>query len=73
MGGLGHDRRLPFIVSDLRDIVLLGFRHRGGPVRARLGVTLGASAFLLPYSPKCLEGGSRKSVCRILYKRRLSG
>jgi hypothetical protein len=44
VGGLGHDRRLPFIVSNLRDIVLPAFRHRGGPVRARLGFTLGAPA-----------------------------
>jgi hypothetical protein len=47
MGGPRHDRRLPFIVPDLRDIVLASFRHSGGPVRARLGVTLGAPALLL--------------------------
>jgi hypothetical protein len=41
MGGLRHDRRLPFIVPDLRDIVLASFRHSGGPVRAGLGVALG--------------------------------
>src|SRR5918994_2017670 len=41
MGGPRHDRRLPLIVSNLRDIVLAGFRHRGAPVRAGLGFTLG--------------------------------
>jgi hypothetical protein len=67
VGGLGHDRRLPFIVSNLRDIVLAGFRHSGGPVRARLGFTLGAPALLLVlihrsawnrYSPKFAKGRS---------------
>jgi hypothetical protein len=44
VGGLRHDRRLPFIVSNLWDIVLPAFRHSGGPVRARLRFTLGAPA-----------------------------
>jgi hypothetical protein len=60
MGGPRHDRRLPLIVSNLRDIVLAGFRHRGGPVRARLGFTLG----LWPSFSSLFTGLRRRGILR---------